>query len=43
MLRLLLEGTDLDLVEMEPYSDQWYAEPITLDAAMVYLAKLVRG
>ena len=42
-LRLLLEGTDLDLVEMEPYSDQWYAEPITLDAAMVYLAKLVRG
>ena len=41
-LRLLLEGTDLDLGEVEPYSDQWYGEPIALDAAMVYLAKLVR-
>lgn len=41
-LRLLLEGTGLDLVEVEPYSDQWYGEPITLDAAMIYLAKLVR-
>jgi SAM-dependent methyltransferase len=41
-LRLLLEGTALDLVEVEAYSDQWYGEPISLDAAMVYLAKLVR-
>ncbi|MGH2640670.1 MAG: hypothetical protein ACRDGO_03110 [Actinomycetota bacterium] len=40
-LRLLLENTELDLVEVEPYSDQWYGEPIALDAAMVYLAKLV--
>lgn len=42
-LRLLLEGTELDLVEVEPYSDQWYGERISLDAAMVYLAKLARG
>jgi SAM-dependent methyltransferase len=41
-LRLLVDGTELDLVEVEPYSDQWYGEPIALDAAMVYLAKLVR-
>lgn len=41
-LRLLLEGTELDLVEVEPYSDQRYGEPIALDAAMVYLAKLAR-
>ena len=41
-LRLLLEGTDLVLVEMEPHSDQWYGEPTTLEDAMVYLAKLAR-
>ena len=36
------EGTDLELAEVEPYADQWYWEPTTLDAAMVYLAKLTR-
>ena len=41
-LRLLLEGTALDLTELEPYSDQWYGQPAVLEAAMVYLAKLVR-
>jgi hypothetical protein len=42
-LRLLLEGTDLDLVEIEPYTDQWYGEPAALGDAMVYLAKVARG
>ena len=42
-LRLLLEGTGLTLAAVEPYKDQWYGEPTALDAAMVYLAKLVRG
>lgn len=41
-LRLLLEGTDLNLVEVEAYSDQWYEEPAALADAMVYLAKLAR-
>jgi SAM-dependent methyltransferase len=41
-LRLLLEGTDLELAEVEPYADQWYGEPTALERAMVYLAKLVR-
>ena len=41
-LRLLLEGTDLDLVEIEPYADQWYGEPAAIEDAMVYLAKLAR-
>jgi SAM-dependent methyltransferase len=41
-LRLLLEGTDLGLVEIEPYGDQWYGEPAALEDAMVYLAKLAR-
>ena len=41
-LRLLLEGTDLDLVEIEPYTDQWYEEAAALGDAMVYLAKLAR-
>ena len=42
-LRLLLEGTDLDLVAVEAYSDQWYEQATALEAAMVYLAKLVHG
>ena len=42
-LRLSLEGTDLALAEVEPYSDQWHGEPCALEAAMVYLAKLVPG
>jgi SAM-dependent methyltransferase len=41
-LRLLLEGTDLELAEVEPYTDQWYGEPTALGDAMVYLAKLAR-
>jgi SAM-dependent methyltransferase len=41
-LRLLLESTDLDLMEIEPYRDQWYGEPAALADAMVYLAKLAR-
>jgi SAM-dependent methyltransferase len=40
-LRLLLEGTGLGLSEIEPYEDQWYAEPSVLGTAMLYLAKLV--
>jgi SAM-dependent methyltransferase len=40
-LRLLLEPTDLELVDVEPYSDQWYGEPVPLAGAMVYLAKIV--
>jgi SAM-dependent methyltransferase len=41
-LRLLLEGTDLGLVTIESYMDQWYGEPAALGDAMVYLAKLAR-
>lgn len=41
-LRLLLEGTDLELAEVEPYTDQWYGERTALGDAMVYLAKLAR-
>jgi len=41
-LRLLLEGTNLGLVEIEPYGDQWYGEPAAIGDAMVYLAKLAR-
>jgi SAM-dependent methyltransferase len=41
-LRLLLEGTDVGLVEIEPYEDQWYGEPVAIGDAMVYLAKLAR-
>jgi hypothetical protein len=40
-LRLLLEGTGLTLAAVEPYKDQWYGEPSVLEAAMLYLAKLV--
>jgi SAM-dependent methyltransferase len=40
-LRLLLEGTGLDVVTIESYTDQRYGEPATLEDAMVYLAKLV--
>jgi hypothetical protein len=39
-LRLLLEGTDLELAAIEPYVDQWYGEPAAIEDAMVYLAKL---
>lgn len=41
-LRLLLEGTDLALAQVEPHSDQWYGKPTALEDAMVYLAKLAR-
>jgi SAM-dependent methyltransferase len=41
-LRLLLEGTDLALAGIEPYVDQWYGEPVAIEDAMVYLAKLTR-
>jgi SAM-dependent methyltransferase len=41
-LRLLLEGTGLALVAIEPYTDQWSGEPAALGDAMVYLAKLAR-
>lgn len=41
-LRLLLEGTNLDLDGFEPYEDQWYGTPCAIEAAMVYLTKLAR-
>jgi SAM-dependent methyltransferase len=41
-LRLLLEGTYLELAGIEPYTDQWYEEPAAIEDAMVYLAKLAR-
>jgi SAM-dependent methyltransferase len=39
-LGALLEGTGLSLVEVEPFTDEGYGEPCTLDDAMVYLATL---
>jgi SAM-dependent methyltransferase len=39
-LRLLLEGTGLSLVDLEPFTDERYDEPCTLEDAMLYLAKL---
>jgi SAM-dependent methyltransferase len=39
-LRLLLEGTGLSLVDVEPFADEGYREPSKLEEAMLYLAKL---
>lgn len=41
-LRSLTEGTGLTLSAIEPYEDQWYAQPCSLDVAMLYLARLSR-
>jgi SAM-dependent methyltransferase len=38
--RLLLEGTGLALVDVEPFTDEGYTEPSALDEAMLYLATL---
>jgi SAM-dependent methyltransferase len=40
-LRLLLEGTGLSLVDVEPFRDETYSEPCELADAMLYLARLV--
>jgi SAM-dependent methyltransferase len=42
-LRLLLDGTNLRLAEIEPYSDESYTKRCALDEAMLYLACLVRS
>jgi SAM-dependent methyltransferase len=39
-LHLLLEGTDLSLVDVEPFTDEGYSEPCELTEAMLYLATL---
>jgi hypothetical protein len=39
-LRLLLEGTGLSLLEVEPFTDEAYGEPCELADAMLYLAVL---
>jgi SAM-dependent methyltransferase len=39
-LRLLIEGTGLSLVDVDPFTDEGYGESCTLDDAMLYLAKL---
>jgi SAM-dependent methyltransferase len=39
-LRLLLEGTGLSLLDVEPFTDQVYGEPCDLADAMLYLAAL---
>ena len=39
-LRLLLEGTGLSLLDIEPFTDETYAEPCELADAMLYLAAL---
>jgi SAM-dependent methyltransferase len=41
-LRLLLDGSELELSSVEPYEDQWYGQACPLDAAMLYLARLSR-
>jgi SAM-dependent methyltransferase len=41
-LRLLLEGSGLELSAVEPHRDQWYGETCALDDAMLYLARLTR-
>ena len=40
-LRLLLEGTGLSLIEVEPFTDEAYSESCELVDAMLYLATLV--
>jgi SAM-dependent methyltransferase len=39
-LRLLLEGTGLSILDVEPFTDETYAEPCELVDAMLYLATL---
>jgi SAM-dependent methyltransferase len=39
-LRLLLEGTGLSVVDVEPFADAGYGEPCGLDEAMLFLATL---
>jgi SAM-dependent methyltransferase len=39
-LRLLLEGTGLSVVGVEPFTDEGYSEPCELADAMLYLATL---
>ena len=39
-LRLLLEGTGLSVVDVEPFTDEGYSEPCELPDAMLYLATL---
>ena len=39
-LRLLLEGTGLLVLEVEPFTDEMYGEPCPLADAMLYLASL---
>jgi SAM-dependent methyltransferase len=39
-LHLLLEGTGLSVIDIEPFSDEGYGEPCELTAAMLYLATL---
>jgi hypothetical protein len=36
----LLEGTDLSLVDVEPFTNEGYSEPCELTEAMLYLATL---
>lgn len=38
-LRLLLEATGPTLSAIEPYEDQWYGQPCSLDVAMLHLAQ----
>jgi hypothetical protein len=39
-LLLLLEGTGLSVVDVEPFTDEGYSEPCELADAMLYLATL---
>ena len=41
-LRLLLEGTGLELTAVEPFQDESYGQACALDVAMLYLARLTR-
>jgi SAM-dependent methyltransferase len=42
-LRLLLEGTGLSVIDVEPFTDETYGEPCELADAMLYLAVLTSG
>jgi hypothetical protein len=39
-LHLLLEGTGLSVVDVEPFTDERYSEPCELADAMLHLATL---
>jgi hypothetical protein len=39
--RSLIEGTGLSVVDVEPFTDETYGQPCTLEDAMLYLATLV--